>query len=363
MRRALPRVIARRARVPLYGPTSLVTAAARHPRLTAVIGAGAGFSALLVLQEAPVRCDAAPSVIAPQIVPSETALALHAPLATASRVLRSLLRLLYLGLVFSPLALTWHLSVWTGCTDLWWRWLAHSLESSGALLIKLAQWSSSRPDLFGDAVCARFLHLQSSAQPHPWRHTVRTLDAMFAGREWRDELRLDSTPIGSGCIAQVYRGELRNDAGEWQPVAVKVIHPQVARQVAIDMDVLHAAGYLLERLPRLTWLNPSGMLGEFASLLLMQLDLRVEADHLDTFLANFSLDGRYDGVVTFPRPCWPYVSRDVLVESFIEGEPFVEWARTHDPPTSLRQRVCEGGVDAVLKMIFVDNFVHTCTHT
>ena len=52
------------------------------------------------------------------------------------------------------------------------------------------------------------------------------------GPSWRERLRLDRTPIGSGCIAQVYRGEvLRPRAGldgdgeaseeEWVPVAVK----------------------------------------------------------------------------------------------------------------------------------------------
>ena len=297
------------------------------------------------------------------------------------RALRALMRAIYLGAVFTPLAFTYHLSQWSGCSDAWWGWLIHALESSGALLIKLAQWSSSRPDLFGESVCRRFLHLQDAARPHDWAHTARTLDAMFAGgiggggggggggeakdeTAWRERLRLERSPIGSGCIAQVYRGELRDAAsGEWRPVAVKVVHPHVESQIAADMDLLRGLGWVIERLPFLNakWLNPDGMLVEFAGLLLMQLDMSVEAANLDTFNSNFPR-ARYGGVITFPAPCWPYVSRDVLVESFIEGIPFVTWARTHSPSAETRTRVCNEGIDAVIKMIFVDNFVHGDLH-
>lgn len=155
------------------------------------------------------------------------------------------------------------------------------------------------------------------------------------------------------------------------------------------------------------------MLAEFAGLLLMQLDLTVEAKHLDTFLRNFPRE-TYADVLHFPEPCRPFVSRDVLVESFIEGVPFIQWAQTTKPsqvrvtrksiarggrlhfassvphlisaqtasilahpypslprpplPTALtpsqevRQKVCYQGIDAVVKMIFIDNFVHGDLH-
>lgn len=293
------------------------------------------------------------------------------------RALRSLFRALYLSAVFTPLALTYHLSHWIGYTDAWWTWLIWRLESSGALLIKLAQWSSSRPDLFGEDVCRRLVHLQDAGSPHSWRHTVQALDDMFGrsnavdgaagdsalvASSWQDYLRLEATPIGSGCIAQVYRGELLDaSTGSWEPVAVKVVHPHVGSQIAADMDLLRGVGWLLEQLPKLKWLNPGGMLVEFAGLLLMQLDLSVEADHLDTFNANFPR-ADYDGIVAFPTPRRPYVSRDVLVETFVEGEPFVVWAKTRNPTAEVRQRICNHGIDAVIKMIFVDNFVHGDLH-
>ena len=80
-------------------------------------------------------------------------------------------------------------------------------ERSGAVVIKMAQWASSRPDMFGEAACTKLKHLMDRTPQHAWRHTEETLAAMF-GPEWSERLRLERKPIGSGCIAQVYRGQV-----------------------------------------------------------------------------------------------------------------------------------------------------------
>ena len=72
------------------------------------------------------------------------------------------------------------------------------------------------------------------------------------------------------------RGELRGEDGAWRPVAVKVLHPGVREFIDVDMDLLRGVGWLLQQLPKMKWLNPAGMLDEFANLLLMQLDLTLE---------------------------------------------------------------------------------------
>ena len=247
-----------------------------------------------------------------------------------------------------------------------------AFENSGALLIKLAQWGSSRPDMFGERGCRRFLHLQDNTPAHTWSHTERALDSMF-GPEWRQELELERTPIGSGCIAQVYRGRLRVRPrvaaalapceDEWRPVAVKVLHPRVGEHVATDMRLLAAFGEML-MLSSLRWLNPTAMLAEFAASLTVQLDLTVEASNLDTFRSNFGVDRPSAGgaasravglersrpLVTFPEPLAPYISRDVLVESFVDGRPFLQWARQLPTDSPERQRICNEGIDAFIQV-------------
>jgi len=162
---------------------------------------------------------------------------------------------------------------------------------------------------------------------------------------------------------------------EWRPVAVKVLHPRVGEHVATDMRLLAAFGEML-MLSSLRWLNPTAMLAEFAASLTVQLDLTVEASNLDTFRSNFGVDRPSAGgaasravglersrpLVTFPEPLAPYISRDVLVESFVDGRPFLQWARQLPTDSPERQRICNEGIDAFIQMLFIDNLVHGDLH-
>ena len=114
--------------------------------------------------------------------------------------LRSIARLLYLCAVLGPLVLTLPLSKFSYTSDAWWACCCAAFENSGALLIKLAQWSSSRPDLFGEVVCARLKHLQDSTTPHSWRATERALAKRF-GDDWRERLRVTSPESILGAAA------------------------------------------------------------------------------------------------------------------------------------------------------------------
>jgi len=157
----------------------------------------------------PAAAAAAPP-LAP-LKPSGIVAPVQAPVSLARRIARRLFylaRAVYLWCVFMPLLLASPLAFWQTrfpfLVEFWWSWCVATLERTGALVIKLAQWASSRPDLFGEGICGRFLHLQDRTPPHSLAQTEATLDAMF-GPRWRDTLVIDPEPIGSGCIAQVNR--------------------------------------------------------------------------------------------------------------------------------------------------------------
>ena len=51
------------------------------------------------------------------------------------------------------------------------------------------------------------------------------------------------------------------------------------------------------------------------------------------------------------------------MESFLDGQPFIDWARQLPPSASeLREQLCNEGIDAFCKMLFIDNFVHGDLH-
>lgn len=127
-------------------------------------------------------------------------------------LLRLTLRALVLLLKFSPILLLSPLALlssrWAG------RWLDALLwvtETSGSTFIKLGQWASTRRDIFSPEFCDRFSRLHVKVRPHSWSHTKQCLQRAF-GEGWRRVLVFDSKePVGSGCMAQVYRGWVKAD--------------------------------------------------------------------------------------------------------------------------------------------------------
>jgi aarF domain-containing kinase len=306
--------------------------------------------------------------------------------STLGRLWRALLRLGYLGslivpgLVLAPVALGLHrLMPALGSQDWILSYGLWAIESAGPTFIKLIQWAATRPDLFPEALVAKFAHLADSVTAHPWSATVKTLEHAF-GNRWREDLELEEAPIGSGCIAQVYRGKARRAAAkidetaavagvdfgagggaeggdEWIPVAVKLIHPHVKDMVEVDMDILTSLAWKLQQyFPSMNYLSLYGLACEFSDNLQLQLDLRVEANNLDRFNEHFKDNDH----VKFPHPVAPWVTEHALVESFCAGDPITQWMKSDD--TVFKKAISDSGTAAVLKMIFDDNLVHGDLH-
>lgn len=121
-------------------------------------------------------------------------------------VLRLGVRACGLLLRFGPLLLLYPLSrLWPGMGERWLRLLRRAAEAAGPTCVKLGQWASTRRDLFSEAFCDEFSKLHVEVSPHPWAHTDELLRKAF-GEEWAGILTFPSRePVGSGCVAQVYK--------------------------------------------------------------------------------------------------------------------------------------------------------------
>ncbi|XP_008695564.1 uncharacterized aarF domain-containing protein kinase 2 isoform X3 [Ursus maritimus] len=306
---------------------------------------------------------------------------------------------------FFPLLLFYPLTYLApSVSSLWLYLLLKATETSGPTYIKLGQWASTRRDLFSEAFCAQFSKLHVRVTPHPWTHTEHFLRQAF-GEDWGRVLCFEKKePVGSGCVAQVYKaranpaflendsvwrlakasrlqpcsevgavgrlGELFGHPGKgWGfqgsladqsflerlllpkadpvgsnavlspssapahqpepdhliPVAVKVLHPGLLSQVQMDLLLMKMGSRVLALLPGIKWLSLPEIVEEFEKLMVHQIDLRYEARNLEHFQCNFLNVNS----VKFPTPLRPFVTRDVLVETY---------------------------------EIFVDNFVHADLH-
>ncbi|XP_051691072.2 uncharacterized aarF domain-containing protein kinase 2 isoform X2 [Oryctolagus cuniculus] len=289
-------------------------------------------------------------------------------------------------------------------STLWLHLLLKATETSGPTYIKLGQWASTRRDLFSDAFCARFSKLHVQVQPHAWAHTQRALQQAF-GERWDSVLVFENRePVGSGCVAQVYKayartallqersvqslgaagalrqllppgdladqsvlerlllpeaGLVRSGAGRSQapaagrqpeqdhliPVAVKVLHPGLLSEVRMDLLLMKMGSRALGLLPGIRWLSLPEVVEEFEALMVRQIDLRYEAQNLERFQRNF----RNVTSVKFPTPLHPFVTRDVMVETYEESVPVSSYQQA-GTPVDLKRRIAQLGLSMLLKM-------------
>eukprot|EP00730_Choanoeca_flexa_P006473 TRINITY_DN12159_c0_g1_i3.p1 TRINITY_DN12159_c0_g1~~TRINITY_DN12159_c0_g1_i3.p1 ORF type:complete len:558 (+),score=130.89 TRINITY_DN12159_c0_g1_i3:186-1859(+) len=275
------------------------------------------------------------------------------------RALRVARRILRHFVLFAPplvvLPIAWLLKtplpfLWDG----WWRWFLWTVQISGPTFIKFGQWASARRDLFSEEVCQRCSHLHDSVMHHSVTNTESTLDASF-GPTWRDILELEEVPVGSGCVAQVYRAVLRRPGQEPRQVAVKVIHPLVQKQVADDVDLLRYVAWFVELIPMLRWVSAGDGVEEFAYSMLQQLDLRNETQNMLRFQENFK--DIKDVIVPEVEP--DLTSENVLVESYEHGQPMHVM---FNGDNKLRKKLARRGLELFFKMMFKDNFIHGDLH-
>lgn len=99
-------------------------------------------------------------------------------------------------------------------------------------------------------------------------------------------------------------------------VRLQVRHPGVTTLMHRDFILMMRAARLSKRVPALRQLRLDESVRQFGGPLKEQLDLACEARHLSRFAHNFRL-WRH---VSFPAPIYPFVSSDVLVETFEEGD-------------------------------------------
>lgn len=311
------------------------------------------------------------------------------------------LRFLHLVVIFVPVIVTVPV-IWFGPRQknrdnersgtLWWYgFLVQAMEWAGPAFIKLGQWAASRSDIFPNEMCEIMSKLHSHAPAHSMHATRRTISAAFGGRTM-DEIfdEFDETPLGVGAIAQVYKAKLKPqlsvpsqlEAGEEESqllrhkvarnvetalkstpkrvpstyVAVKVLHPNVDRIVRRDLRIMHFFASVLNIIPTIEWLSLPDEVLQFGEMMKLQLDLRIEAANLATFRNNF----RQRTTAWFPYPYSEYTTRNVLVEEFAQGIPLADFMENGGGV--FQHDIAQEGLDAFLRMLLIDNFVHADLH-
>ena len=192
--------------------------------------------------------------------------------------------------------------------------VTRALTALGPAYIKFGQVLSTRPDVVGEELSDQLRVLQDKLPPFPTAVAKATFrDELGQGV---DELFTEfSEPVAAASIAQVHRARLEATGEE---VAVKVLRPGIERAFRRDIDAFHFAAGLIEVLsPASRRLRPTDVIAHFESVVMGELDLRLEAASASEFAANTGKDKGF----AVPKPVWNLSSRRVLTLGWAEGIP------------------------------------------
>lgn len=238
-------------------------------------------------------------------------------------------------------------------------------------------------------MCEIMSQLHSNAPAHSLQATKRIISRAFDGRPFDDIFEeFQEQPLGVGAIAQVYKAKLKPDlATPGDPdlqeptnirrnvrknvdtlikstpqrvpssyVAIKVLHPGVERVVRRDLRIMWVFASVINLIPTFEWLSFPDEVEQFGQMMRLQLDLRIEAANLSIFRKNF----KPRTTAWFPFPYTQFTTRQVLVEEFAQGIPLSDFMENGGGV--FQQDIADEGLDAFLRMLLIDNFIHADLH-
>lgn len=232
--------------------------------------------------------------------------------------------------------------------------VTRAITALGPAYIKFGQVLSTRPDVVGVELADQLRVLQDKLPPFDMATAEATVAAEL-GAPVAALFAEFSEPVAAASIAQVHRARI---AATGEEVAVKILRPGIERAFRRDIDAFYFAAGLIERLsPASRRLRPTDVIAHFESVVLGELDLRLESAAASEFGTNTARDAGF----RVPQPHWHLSSRRVMTQSWAEGLPLGEVQAIRDAGhdcAALGARVLQIFLSHALR----DGFFHADMH-
>ncbi len=232
--------------------------------------------------------------------------------------------------------------------------LTADLKKMGPTYIKLGQLLSTRPDLLPDAYLKALATLQDDVEPIPYEEVHQIIEEEIGIRISKAFDSLEEVPLASASIGQVHRAFLRSG----KSVAVKIQRPGIRKKFLEDLDTLKELTDLaMKHSSTARRYAFDDVLAELRHILLQELDYNREAQNLITLGENLKL---YKNLKV-PQPVPDYSSSKVLTMEYIDGKKITSISPLKFMEVDL-EPILDELVEAYLKQIVVDGFVHADPH-
>jgi ubiquinone biosynthesis protein len=232
--------------------------------------------------------------------------------------------------------------------------IRQTLEELGPIFVKFGQAVSTRGDLLPADIAKELVKLQDQVPPFDSDVALAILEQAFGAPVGEVFAEFDNQPLAAASVAQVHSARL--DSGE--TVVVKILRPDVRKQIQRDLEVLYAIAELAERY----WqhgrrLRLVEVISEFEKTLYRELDLMREAANAAQLRRNF--EG--STLLYVPEIYWDYCRTDVLTMERISGIPISDIDALRASGTNIA-RLAESGVEIFFTQVFQHNFFHADMH-
>jgi predicted unusual protein kinase regulating ubiquinone biosynthesis (AarF/ABC1/UbiB family) len=225
----------------------------------------------------------------------------------------------------------------------------------GALMIKLGQFLSSRPDLLPEEAIAVLSSLQDEVPPASFDHVVNTIETEL-GKPLEEVFSfLERKCTAAASLGQVHKAIL---ASTGEMVAVKIQRPQSDQLVRMDLSTLKFVIWVITRFAGMNdCIDLMGVYYEFERTIYEEIDYIREAANAKRFKEMF----KDDPLIYMPRVYDEYVSRRVLVLEWIDGIKINDYAAL-DAAGINRLEVAKRTVCAYFYQFFEAGFFHADPH-
>ena len=237
-----------------------------------------------------------------------------------------------------------------------------AFEELGPTFIKVGQILSSRTDIVKPEFANEFKKLQDNVRSDDFSVVKKTIETQ-TGKQMNDMFAsFDEQPFASASMGQTHHATLLNG----QKVVVKVQHPGIDAEVALDISLFERALPLLRYIPDSSVIDLREMVAEIKQSLFNELDTSIEVRNGTRF---YQLNNR-DDILRVPRVYAKYSTQKVLVNQYMPGTSIQHFmakmtqadADNNHQYDEERQYLAHVLVNNFLKQVFENGFFHADPH-
>jgi len=234
-----------------------------------------------------------------------------------------------------------------------------ALQELGPIFVKFGQILSTRRDLVPADVADELSLLQDRVKPFDGQAAQAIVEAALGLPIAQAFASFDTAPLASASIAQVHAATLAPDAnGVSREVVVKVLRPDIEKQIDGDISLLKSLAALVDRThPNADKIRPRAIVAEIETTLAAELDLQREGGSASVIRRNWL--GSDDLYV--PEIIWSHTRERALTMERVHGIPSDDIAAL-DAAGIDRKALAAKGVRVFYTQVFRDNFFHADAH-